>query len=184
MLQSDHIFLFFFTMVWEVKSKYFVGLTEQKDRDLYEKKLTLKNGTLLSDPYGLQNNEWSDDVKKLPDVTYFDIVNYLIDTPSEFTKDKLKAYKSLEAYNFFVSGHVQEVYIHEIKETDFSHVKSSVLPSQRQGQKQTLYDVWVTLHKSGWVLCANCTCMAGLVFYFSVNFFLNNKVFHPYFTPI
>ncbi|XP_057289881.1 uncharacterized protein LOC130612565 [Hydractinia symbiolongicarpus] len=37
------------------------------------------------------------------------------------------------------------------------------LPSQRQGQKQKLYEVWVALHKKGgWVLTANCTCMAGL----------------------
>ncbi len=32
-----------------------------------------------------------------------------IETPSEFTKHKLKAYKLLEAYNFFISGHVQDV---------------------------------------------------------------------------
>lgn len=38
-----------------------------------------------------------------------------------------------------------------------------VLPSQRQGQKTTMYKVWVCLNKQhGWVLTCNCTCMAGL----------------------
>ena len=38
-----------------------------------------------------------------------------------------------------------------------------VLPSQRQGKTATLYDVWVAINKeNGWILTANCTCMAGL----------------------
>ena len=38
-----------------------------------------------------------------------------------------------------------------------------VLPSQRQGQKTSLYRVWVCLHKTqGWILTGHCTCMAGL----------------------
>ncbi|XP_047140341.1 uncharacterized protein LOC124815619 [Hydra vulgaris] len=76
----------------------------------------------------------------------------------------MKAYKSLEAYNFFVCGHVQDVYCNIVKEdVQFCFVKSKVLPSQRQGQKTKLYDVWVALNKvDGWILTGNCTCMAGL----------------------
>jgi len=40
-----------------------------------------------------------------------------------------------------------------------------VLPSQRQGKTATLYHAWVVVNKqNGWVLTANCTCMAGLGF--------------------
>jgi len=113
--------------MWEKHSSFFETLTEEKDREQYIKKLTLQNGQLLSDP------------KYLPDITYLDIWSYLIDTPIDFTKDKLKAYKSLETYIFFVSGHVQDVSIHKIKEGSFSFVKTSVFPSQRQGKKQQLY---------------------------------------------
>jgi len=148
-------------IMWEKHSSFFETLTEEKDREQYIKKLTLQNGQLLSDPFNIDDREWSSDVKFLPDITYLDIWSYLIDTPSDFTKDKLKAYKSLEAYNFFVSGHVQDVSIHNIKESCFSFVKTSVLPSQRQGLKQQLYQVWLALHKKGWILSANCTCMAG-----------------------
>ena len=53
------------------------------------------------------------------------------------------------------------LYIHDIKNKDFSFVKLSVLPSQRQGKKETPYGVWIAIHKHGWILSENCTCMAG-----------------------
>lgn len=145
--------------MWNQTSHYFENL-ENDDKDRYIKKLTLTDGTLLPDPYNISTG-WESDVLRLPDITWPDICSYLIDTPSDFTKDKLKAYKSLEAYNFFVSGHVQDVFFYNTKQSDMCFIKSSVLPSQRQGQNQILYDVWVAMHSTGWILCGNCTCMAG-----------------------
>ncbi|XP_057296778.1 uncharacterized protein LOC130625692 [Hydractinia symbiolongicarpus] len=144
-----------------MSTEYFSKLVSE-DKKHYSKKLTLANGTLLRDPFSLKGEDWSDDVSLLPDVTHMDLYVYLIHTPSEFTNESLKAYKSLEAYNFYLSGHVQDVYCHLLKDVEFCYIKSSVLPSQRQGQKQKLYDVWIILHTSGWVLSANCTCVAGL----------------------
>ena len=38
-----------------------------------------------------------------------------------------------------------------------------VLPSQRQSDKVEMYNAWVLINKKyGWILTANCTCMAGL----------------------
>ena len=51
---------------------------------------------------GLDWNEW-------PDVLYTDIYNYLIVTPSEYTHDKLKAFKSLDGYNYYVNGWVSDL---------------------------------------------------------------------------
>ena len=39
-------------------------------------------------------------------ISWKDVTTYLIDTPSKFTNESLKAYKSLEAYDYFVCGHV------------------------------------------------------------------------------
>ena len=86
------------------QSEYFKALTEENRTD-YIKKLTLATGESLPDPFTLQN--WQTDVKLLPDITWGDIYVYLIEYPSLFSKESLKAYKSLEGYNFFVSGHVK-----------------------------------------------------------------------------
>ena len=45
---------------------------------------------------------WKSDVKFMPDVSWSDMYNYLVNSPSEYTQDNSKAYKSLEAFNFFL----------------------------------------------------------------------------------
>ena len=106
-------------------SKYFLQLSEEDKKD-YKNKLTLANGTLLQDPFEVAS--WTDIENSLsyPKVNYGDIYSYLVDTPSIFTRDSMKAYKSLEAYNYFTSGHVQEVLYYKSKEPSLSFIKSEV----------------------------------------------------------
>ena len=61
-------------------------MTEKK----YEEKLITADGTALPDPYTLIKN-WKDNVKLLPDKTQADIYNYLINMPSLYTNETLKA---------------------------------------------------------------------------------------------
>ena len=74
---------------------------------LTEKNLTFENGETLPHPYSLQN-DWIEDVDVLPEVSWEDVMHYLKETPSIYTKGKLKAYKSLEACDYNVCGHVQK----------------------------------------------------------------------------
>ena len=84
-------------------------------------------------PEGLDN--WPGDVSLLPNITWLDITSYLIKTPSIFSKESLRAYKSLEAYDYFVCGHVQDCFYHPISEDDiFCLIKTQVLPSQTQAE--------------------------------------------------
>ena len=87
--------------VW-MESEYYSNLGRE-DKKRYQEKLTLSNGELLLDPNVLDVG-WKEEVHHLPDLCFTDIFNYLINkpTPSEYTKENWKAYKSLEAYNFFV----------------------------------------------------------------------------------
>ena len=55
------------------------------------------------DPYKMQKGEWSNDMKTWPEVAYSDIINYLVYMQSAYTLAELKAYKSLLAYNYFVT---------------------------------------------------------------------------------
>ena len=67
-------------------------------------------------PFELEKGFWGKDERLLIHSVY------LIDTPSEFSKVSLKAYKSHDAYNLFISSHVQVQLIH-----DFCFIKSQVL---------------------------------------------------------
>ena len=60
-----------------------------------------KDSLLALDPYEIPCEDWMDDVSKWPPVEFPSIYAYLVDTPGEFTREKLKAYKSLEAYNYY-----------------------------------------------------------------------------------
>ena len=97
------------------------------DRKKYEEKLITADGTVLPDSYTLVEN-WKDNVKLLPDITWADNYNYLTNTPGLYTNENLKAYKSLDAYNFFVSGHVHDVAYHGINNlSEFCFIKTKVI---------------------------------------------------------
>ena len=131
------------------------------DRANYINKLVLSNGELLPDPYNIPDNDWIVDMSKWPLITFPDIYLYLIEKPSVYTKESLRAYKSLDAYNYVLSGNVHEIKLYDTG-SDFCVLRANVLPSQRQGQKTKPYDAWVYVHKQlGYILTANCTCMAG-----------------------
>ena len=46
-----------------------------------------------------------------PNVEYPDIFNYFVTSVSTYTKQQLKAYKSLEGYRYFVDGWIQEGFV-------------------------------------------------------------------------
>ncbi len=128
------------------------------------------------------------DETKWPSIQWPEIYNYLIDTPSVNTRDKLKAYKSLDAYNFVLCGHVQDIQFYDFQVQDFVVLKTEVLPSQRQCKKTELYKAWVIVNKTNnCILIANCNCMAGyvtknhclkiLLFLFSISNLFKLKLF-------
>ena len=74
----------------------------------YLTKLKIDGCTL--DPYAIEESLWSEDMSNWPDLQFGDIYRYFINTEGCYTKEKLKAYKSLEAYNYFYNGYVRTVY--------------------------------------------------------------------------
>ena len=63
---------------------------KKEEKAKYKRKFTLTNGQLLPDPYGTVEN-WRSDAKLMSDISWGDIYNYLINSPSEYTHDNLKA---------------------------------------------------------------------------------------------
>ena len=84
------------SMTKEVKKRYLEKIFNIDCNDPY---------FMLKDP----SIEWSNNLDLVLDVTYPDIFNYLVLTKSAYTLQEFKAYKSLEAYNFFVSGWISNV---------------------------------------------------------------------------
>ena len=86
-------------------SSYFASLTYTAQKRYVEK---LKE-FFLEDPFAIADDRWSEDLSKWPDVEFDDVYTYLIDTKGVYTEESLKAYKSLEAYNYYENGHVRTV---------------------------------------------------------------------------
>jgi len=73
----------------------------------------------------------------------------------------MRTYKSLEAYNFFVSGWVQTIF--HIVVNNHYIFKGNVRPSWRVNEKP--HHPWVAMTTDAVVITAHCTCMAGYVYY-------------------
>ena len=92
---------------------------------VYDKKLQLSDGTKLPNPYELCS--WHQDIKKLPSIKLWDVSYYLLTRPSDITKESAQNLKSMEAYDFFTAGHVQDIYMHDISErSEFCFIKTEV----------------------------------------------------------
>lgn len=97
-------------------------------------------------------------MRRWPPLEFGDIYTYLIDTQGLFTEESLKAYKSLEAFNFFHSGYVRTVFFYECGKV--AVLKADVNPSQKSANEP--HSAWVVLNReSGSVMTGHCTCMAG-----------------------
>ena len=79
-------------------------------RQRYIEKLKTINNV---DPYNLTAKDRIQDPDALPPLTYPDIVNYLVFGLSAYTLQEFKSYKSLAAHEHFLSGWVQDVFIHQ-----------------------------------------------------------------------
>ena len=101
--------------------------------------------------------EWSE----WPDVMYGGVYNYLILTPSLYTHEQLKTYKSLEAFNQVVNGWVSDVICSVSRSSSTKLYLFTALVKHSQSLSLPSLKVWVSVKQSGEVLCAHCTCMAG-----------------------
>ena len=112
----------------------------------------------FDDPYLVEKDDLSFNAEVLPNISYPDIVNYLIFAPSAYTAEQLKAYKSLEAYNQFINGWVRDVGVKRYG--NFCLVIGKVLHSQRLSEAPL--QPWIVTMMDGKILSAHCNCMAGL----------------------
>ena len=97
-----------------------------------------------------------------PEVTYADIYNFLINTTSYCTHEQLKVYKNLDGYNFFVNGWVTNIDVISCQATKTKVFILMSLVKHSQHLAAPPLKVWVATKQQVEVICAHCTCMAGL----------------------
>ncbi|KAL7300295.1 hypothetical protein TKK_0006926 [Trichogramma kaykai] len=110
------------------------------------------------DPYTITSEMFLNDQSVLPVVGPFDIMTYLVITHSAYTSQQIKAYKSLEAYQYYKAG-----FVHNVKHVQINNhfvILAKVKHSQRINAPDLL--PWVILTSDGSVKTAHCTCMVGL----------------------
>ena len=106
---------------------------------------------------GVGSIEWMN----WPNVSYADIYNYLILSPG-FTHEQLKAYKSLEGYNHFVTGWVSSIKVTIVPSSRPNIYLFTAVVKHSQRLSATPLKVWTAIKHSGEIICAHCTCMAEL----------------------
>jgi len=92
-----------------------------KGKEVYDRYMS-KISVLGVDPYKIHNDAtllWSTNVQELPPINLIDIYDFCITQTSFYTKSELRAYKSLTAYDYFISGHVVD--------SKFLHLNSNIL---------------------------------------------------------
>lgn len=95
-------------------SSYFDGLQKEHPAvaQHYQEKLKIINGI---DPFAiLEDMNFTPGPELLPPITSMDIVAYLVLSHSFYTKEQMKAYKSLSAFKYFESGFVQKLGVKKI----------------------------------------------------------------------
>ena len=139
-------------------SDYFKAL-DPVARGRYLEKLRLLGMSEEDDPYAASNEDkFVEDMSRWPPVEFGHIFCYFVERPGVYTKRELMRWKSLDAYNYFQSGHVRSVKLWRASATSCV-VKALVNPSQNSPDKA--HHAWVGLRLDGEVIAAHCTCMAG-----------------------
>jgi hypothetical protein len=118
----------------------------------------------IAAPDPLKLSKWigeKDGLRSWPPVTYIDIDIFMRKNGSVgLTTEGLTAYKTGKAFSYFACDWLSEVYYHMInRKHQCCYLKTTCLPSNRINDNP--HSLWIKCMKSGEVLSAYCTCIAG-----------------------
>ncbi|XP_077420897.1 uncharacterized protein LOC144051022 [Vanacampus margaritifer] len=104
-------------------------------------------------------------VHDLPNLHYYDILNYIMRTTWMHTHKAFREYKNLNAYKYFDKENVRRTGVWEIPGKERFLITSKVTHSHLENEPPVR--VWVVVQKTGSVQSCHCTCMSYLCEYCS-----------------
>lgn len=126
-------------------------------RERYAEKMKLLGLSELEDLYVLwAKDKFVDSMDLWPPVEFGHIFCYFVERPGVFTKSELMQWKSLEAFNYFQSGHVRTVKVYKAQS---SRILMAFVNSS-QNSPESAHHAWVGLRSDGEIITVHCTCMA------------------------
>lgn len=101
------------------------------------------------------------DLSNIPNVSLYDVFNYLLYKTVNYDRRKLKAYKSCEDYRLYFDGYVESLEITELNSLFI--FLAAVKPTQKDKTylNTSTYDAWIIMDNAGDVKAAYCTCIGG-----------------------
>ena len=143
----------------------YLDTLDPEDRKRFREKLKLLVAGVfvnIRNPYEMwnENHLWNDKPTLWPDKSFGDLWMYLVEKPGPFNSEKLKSYKGLEAYEYFVSRKVGSVFSREVqKEAGVFVLRAEVRPGQ--AESRVSYLPWLIAKRNGEIITAHCDCKAG-----------------------
>ena len=110
-----------------------------------DKRRYLEKTKEIGDPYGYSLSALSQD--ELPPVGSTDIFNYLVLSTSFCTSERFKAYKSMDAYKYFLSGFVGYVAARKVEKKYVVLGQVSDCITNVQLQKGNIYILFIYLEQ-------------------------------------
>ena len=118
-------------------SKYYNDLDAVAQKR-YREKLSIAG--LSFDPYNSSSFlPGSSNIPLWPEVEYPDICNYLLNSVSPYTMEELKAYKSMDGYNYFIQGWVGNIDV--LVQYDVVILKATVLLHHYVNQRSVQWNL-------------------------------------------
>ena len=127
----------------------------------YMDKLRLLHLSLADDPCTVANLiNFVKDMSHWPPIEYCHMFCYFVDRPGVYTRQQMLQWKQLDAYFYFTSGFVRTVEIWDLRNTSECVILKALL---NPSMKTPVYanNAWVATKKSGDIVVAHCTCIAG-----------------------
>ncbi|XP_069105906.1 uncharacterized protein, partial [Argopecten irradians] len=134
------------------------------NKKAYTDLLSVKSD-IITDPFKISSGWFGehDGMRYWPPVFLSDITRFFIQTTDDpKTETFLGSYKTGRSYEYFTSSWMKEVHYHPLSnKSKFCLLRSQCTPSQRVSD--TDHGVWTCIEKtSGAIMCAYCSCTAGL----------------------